>query len=131
MLYYIAPQMTNFSISTRQFDRFGMGLSGLCLVHCVATTVLFATLASAGGLLGSPLIHEVGLFIAMVIGAYALVDGIFEHGYMMPSGVGGFGLGMMAGATELGHSGGNAVIATMVGVGLLALGHRLNELARD
>ena len=61
--------MSNLGITTRQFDRFGMGLSGLCVVHCVVTTVLLATLASAGGLLGSPLIHEVGLFIAMVIGA--------------------------------------------------------------
>lgn len=123
--------MTNFSITTRQFDRLGMGLSGLCLVHCVITTVIFATLASAGGLLGSPVVHEVGLFIAMVIGAYALVSGIFEHGYMMPSGVGGFGLGIMAGATELGHGGGEEIVATMVGVAILALGHRLNEIARD
>ena len=131
MLYYIAAQMTNFSISTRQFDRFGMGLSGLCLVHCVVTTVIFATLASAGGLLGSPLIHEVGLFIAMVIGAYALVRGIFEHGYMMPSCVGAYGLGIMAGATELGHGSGDSLIATMAGVAILALGHRLNEIAGD
>ena len=108
-----------------------MGLSGLCLVHCVVTTVIFATLASAGGLLGSPIIHEVGLFIAMVIGAYALVRGIFEHGFMMPSCVGAYGLGIMAGATELGHGSTDSLIATMVGVAILALGHRLNEMAAD
>ena len=38
-----------------------MGLSGLCLVHCVATAVLLGLLASAGGMLGAPIIHEVGL----------------------------------------------------------------------
>ena len=118
------------TFSIRRLDRFGMGLSGLCLVHCVVTTVLVATLASAGGLLGSPIIHEVGLWIAMVIGAYALGRGIFEHGYMMPSAVGGFGLGIMTGAAELPHDG-TEVFYTMVGVGILALGHRLNEIARD
>ena len=119
------------SLSTRRLDRLGMGLSGFCLVHCVVTTVLVATLASAGGLLGSPIIHEVGLWIAMVIGAYALGRGIFEHGYMMPSAVGGFGLGIMTAAAEMPHNGGDSVLYTMLGVGILALGHRLNEIARD
>lgn len=117
-------------IPTRNVDRFGMGLSGLCLVHCVVTTVMVATLASAGGLLGSPLIHEVGLMIAMVIGSYALVRGIFEHGYLMPIGVGSMGLGMMAGALSLPH-GEASVLGTMSGVAMLALGHRLNEIAGD
>lgn len=119
------------TLSTRRLDRLGMGLSGFCLVHCVVTTVLVATLASAGGLLGSPIVHEVGLWIAMVIGAYALGRGIFEHGYMMPSAVGGFGLGIMTGAAEMPHTGSDSVIYTMLGVGILALGHRLNEIARD
>ena len=59
-----------------------IGLSGLCLVHCVATTVLLALLASAaGGMLGAPWIHEVGLTLAMIMGAFALGRGILEHGY--------------------------------------------------
>ena len=62
-----------------------MGLSGLCLVHCVATAVLLGLLASAGGLLGRPIIHEVGLTLAMIIGAFALGRGILEHGFVMPS----------------------------------------------
>ena len=39
-------------------DRMAMGLSGLCLVHCLATAILLGLLASAGGILGSPIIHE-------------------------------------------------------------------------
>lgn len=122
--------MNAIAISTQRLDRFGMGLSGLCLVHCVMTTVLVATLASAGSLLGSPLIHEVGLGFAMLIGLYALWRGVYEHGYMMPVAVGAFGLGVMAGALTLPHNG-NEALATMMGVGLLAFGHRLNEIARD
>ena len=52
-----------------------MGLSGLCVVHCVATAVLLGLLASAGGFLGSPVIHEVGLTLAMLIGSFALGRG--------------------------------------------------------
>src|SRR3546814_9208978 len=45
-------------------DRLAIGLSGLCLVHCLASAVLVAVLASAAGLLVSPVIHEVGLVLA-------------------------------------------------------------------
>ena len=56
-------------------------LSGLCMVHCLATTVLLALLSAAGGMLGAPWIHEVGLTLAMIMGAIALGRGILEHGY--------------------------------------------------
>src|SRR5436190_23282751 len=45
--------MNQLTISTSRLDRLAMGLSGLCLVHCVATAVLLGLLASAGGFLGS------------------------------------------------------------------------------
>ena len=45
-------------------DRAAIGLSGLCLVHCIATAVLVMVLASAGGLLVDPRIHEIGLALA-------------------------------------------------------------------
>ena len=107
-----------------------MGISGLCLVHCVATAVLLGLLASAGGLLGSPLIHEVGLSFAMVFGSIALIRGVFEHGFMMPSAIGGLGLGVMAGALTLPHDGTEAAY-TVIGVLIVALGHRLNVMAAD
>jgi hypothetical protein len=100
------------------------------LVHCVATAVLLGLVASAGGFLGSPLIHEVGLSLAMVFGSIALVRGVFEHGFMMPSAIGGLGLGVMAGALTLPHDGTEAAF-TVVGVLIVALGHRLNARAAD
>ena len=122
--------MQVLSVSTPRLDRIAMSLSGLCLVHCVATAVLLALLSAAGGFLGSPVIHEVGLTLAMVMGAIALGRGIIEHGYGMPSAVGGLGLGVMAGALTLPHDGIEALY-TMIGVGILALGHRLNSIAAD
>jgi hypothetical protein len=130
MLSYIAAAMLQLSIPTYRLDRLAMGISGLCLVHCLATAVLLGLLASAGGILGAPIVHEVGLTLAMMLGAIALGRGIVEHGFMMPSAVGGLGLGVMAGALSLPHDGTEAVY-TVFGVLVLALGHRLNAIAND
>ena len=111
------------------FDRIAIGISGLCAVHCLATAVLVALAASAGGLLLSPIIHEVGLVIAIGLGALALGRGVLQHGYMMPISVGALGLGVMAGAVSLPHDGSGETLFTLVGVGLLALGHDLNRRA--
>lgn len=111
-----------------RLDRFAIGLSGVCLVHCLATSVVLAALASAGGMLGADWIHEAGLGLAMILGATALGRGIVDHGYTLPGAVGGLGLGVMAGALTLPHDGSEALY-TMVGVAILALGHRLNAIA--
>lgn len=107
-----------------------MGLSGLCVVHCVATAVLLGLLASAGGVLGKPIIHEVGLTLAMLIGAVALGRGAREHGFVLPTAVGAMGLGVMAGALSL-PEGGREPLYTVAGVLILALGHRLNVMATN
>jgi hypothetical protein len=119
-----------FALHTRWLDRLAIGLSGLCAVHCVATAVLLAMLSAAGGLLGSPAVHEIGLGLAMVVGSFALGRGIVEHGFMMPSAVGSMGLGVMAGALSLPHDGSEALY-TVIGVGILALGHQLNSIASE
>ena len=122
--------MTQLTIHFGRLDRIAMGLSGLCVVHCVATAVLLGLVASAGGFLGQPIIHEVGLSLAMIIGAFALGRCILEHGFMLPSAIGGLGLGVMAGALSLPHDG-REPIYTVVGVLIVALGHRLNVLASE
>lgn len=111
-------------------DRIAMGISGLCVVHCVATAVLLGLLASAGGLLGRPIVHEVGLTLAMIVGAVALGRGFKEHGFMLPASVGAMGLGVMAGALSL-PEGGPEPVYTVAGVLIVALGHRLNVMATD
>lgn len=109
-------------------DRIAIGLSGLCLVHCLASAILVAMLASAGGMLLNPVIHEVGLMFAIGLGLVALGRGILDHGFMMPAAVGGLGLGVMGGALTLPHDGGE-VVYTILGVAILALGHDLNRRA--
>ena len=122
--------MPQLSIPSSRLDRIAMGLSGLCLVHCIGTAILLGLLASAGGILGSPVIHEIGLTLAMIVGSFALGRGILEHGFILPSAVGAAGLGIMAGALSL-PEGGPEPIYTVIGVMTLALGHRLNVMATE
>ena len=109
-------------------DRLAIGLSGLCLVHCVATAVLVLVLSAAGGALLDPRIHEVGLVLAILLGVIGLGRGIREHGFMLPAAIGALGLGTMAGSLTLHHST-EEVFYSVFGVLLLALGHDLNRRA--
>lgn len=124
------PELVLQSFRFERLDRMAITLSGLCLVHCLASAVLLGLLSAAGGMLGAPIIHEVGLTLAMILGALALGRGVYEHGFMMPSAVGGLGLGVMAGALTMPHDGGEALF-TVLGVAVLALGHQLNRIAAD
>jgi hypothetical protein len=109
-------------------DRLAIGVSGFCLVHCVASAVMIAVLASAGGVLLDPVFHEVGMMVALVLGVLGLGRGIRRHGFMLPAVIGSLGLGVMAGALTLEH-GGVTTIYSIAGVLILALGHDLNRRA--
>ncbi|KQN06421.1 MULTISPECIES: MerC domain-containing protein [unclassified Sphingomonas] len=111
-----------------RLDRIGMVLSGLCAVHCVSTVILTLLLASVGGALLHPAIHEVGLAVAVAIGVVALGSGYWRHGRRLPTLVGGLGLTIMAAALMLPH-GLPEALATIAGVALLAFGHHLNRRA--
>jgi hypothetical protein len=110
-------------------DRLAIGLSGLCLAHCLATAVLLTLVASAGSVFLHPAVHEIGLMLAMGLAALALGRGVMAHGYALPAWVGSLGLGVMAGALTLPHEGGGEAIYSILGVLIVALGHDLNRRA--
>lgn len=106
-------------------DRIAIALSSLCLVHCIATVLLAAMLASAGAALANPAWHEIGFTIAMLIGAIALGRGYALHRDPRPLAIGVAGLALMGTGLTMPH--GLAEIGcTMAGVVLLAGAHRLN-----
>ena len=121
--------MLNAVLRQGGLDRLAIGLSGLCLAHCILSAVIVTVLATAGGFLLHPAIHEVGLMLAMSLGAIALGRGVFQHGYALPVWVGSLGLGVMAGALTLPHEGGYETIYSILGVMIVALGHDLNRRA--
>ena len=121
--------MLNAVLKQGGLDRLAIGLSGLCLAHCILSAVIVTALATAGGFLLHPVIHEIGLMMAMSLGAIALGRGVMQHGYAMPVWVGSLGLGVMAGALTLPHEGGLETIYSVLGVMIVALGHDLNRRA--
>jgi MerC mercury resistance protein len=116
------------SLRKWNWDGLGLSLAGLCLVHCLATTILLAFLATAGGILVDPIVHEAGLALAIVFGTLALGRGVLQHNFIMPAAIGALGIGVMAGALTLPH-GDIEIFYTILGVGILALGHDLNVRA--
>lgn len=113
-----------------RLDRWAIMLSWLCVVHCLSGAIILTLVASAGGLLVDPIIHEVGLGMAIALGMIAIGRGVWEHGYLMPAAIGSLGVGTMAGALTLPH-GEMETIYTILGVAVLALGHDLNRRARS
>ena len=111
-----------------QLDRLAIGLSSLCVAHCVVSSIVLALMASAGGVLLHPLIHEVGLVLAILLGLIGLGRGAMTHGARLPAGLGLAGLGVMGFALSQPHDGREALF-TILGASLLALAHYLNRRA--
>lgn len=108
-----------------RLDRFGVILSGLCLIHCVAGVFLVGVLGIGGGVLLDPDWHRWGLAFALVIGALTIGLGALRHGRFLPLMVGSTGLALMGGAVAVGH-GTEEVVLTVIGVLLVAIAHVIN-----
>lgn len=121
----ILPQHTRL-VRGPALDRFAILLSGLCVVHCLATATFLAVVSAAGGLLTESWVHEAGLALAILLGAVALGRGLFHHGRLLPLGIGAAGLALMAGGLMVPH-GWAETVWTVLGVSVLAAGHYLNR----
>ncbi|OYX93774.1 MAG: hypothetical protein B7X90_16115 [Novosphingobium sp. 17-62-19] len=118
--------MSNALLALRaRLDRFGVILSGLCLLHCVAGVFLVGMFGIGGAVLLDPDWHRWGLAFALVIGALTIGLGALRHGRFLPLAVGGTGLALMGGAVAVGH-GDEEVVLTVIGVVLVAVAHVIN-----
>jgi hypothetical protein len=121
-----ARMATQFISTIRgRIDRAGVVLSALCAMHCLATLVIVSALGFGGGLLTAPIIHEAGLAVAMVIAAVAIGYGALRHRRAAPFVTAMVGLSFMGGALAMPHGYEEAML-TVIGVGLVSLGHILN-----
>lgn len=114
------------SQSIRQhFDHIGIGLAGLCAVHCLATILIVSAFGVGGHFLASPEIHHVGLVLALIVAALAIGWGALKHRRRAPFVTAMMGLTFMGGALAAPH-GTFELVLTLIGVGLVSLGHVLN-----
>lgn len=108
-----------------RFDRLGVLISGLCMVHCVAGLFLIGVLGLGGGVLLNPAIHRFGLVAAFLVGMFTIGAGALRHGHRLPLALGTTGLALMAAAIVSDHGTGEAVL-TICGVMLVASAHIVN-----
>ena len=110
----------------RRLDQIGIGLAGLCAVHCLATLVVISAIGLGGHFfLLDPAIHRIGLALALAVAAVAIGWGLLRHGRMLPFAIALGGLALMAAALLIPH-GANEFLLTLAGVALVSLGHLLN-----
>ncbi len=106
-------------------DKSALTLSGLCLLHCLAGTLLLAVFAVSGDWLGHN-VHLVGLLLAMPLAAVALWRGVAQHGRLGVGVLGATGIGLMAASLFIAHGGRSELVLSILGVSLLALAHWWN-----
>ena len=106
-------------------DHFGLGLAGLCAVHCVLTIVLVSALGFGSHFLLAPEIHRIGFALAMIVAAVAIGRGALIHRRAMPFVVAMMGLTFMGGALAMPHGNGELML-TLIGIVLVSAGHLLN-----
>ena len=106
-------------------DRLAIGLSGLCLLHCMAGFVLLSLFALTGDWLDHR-VHVVGLGLAMPLAAVALWRGWRRHGQLSIGMLGLAGLLVMTASLVVKHGDLAEMLVSMAGVSLLALAHWRN-----
>lgn len=119
-----APSANRPSLG-RRLDQLGIGLAGLCAIHCMATLVVVSALGLGGHFLLEENIHRIGLAVAVAVAAVAIGWGVLRHGRMLPFVVAMTGLVLMAAALVVQH-GAKELLLTLAGVAIVSLGHVLN-----
>lgn len=123
---YMDRVMRDAFVSIRnRLDRVGVLLSGLCALHCLAGLLLVAGLGLGGEFILAPVIHRVGLALAIGVGSITLVLGVARHGDPVPLQAGAAGIALMGVALFTGHGTAEALF-TIAGVALLAWAHLRN-----
>ena len=87
--------------------------------------LIVSALGIGGEFLLAPVIHRIGLAIALIIAAVAIGWGALQHRRAAPFVIAMMGLTFMGGALAVPH-GVHEVVLTIIGVTLVSIGHILN-----
>lgn len=114
----------------RRIDQLGIGLAGLCVLHCLATLLVVSALGLGGHFLLDENIHRFGLLLALIVAAVAIGRGMLRYGRRGPFFVALAGLALMGIALLVPH-GTNEFLLTLAGVAIVAAAHWMNLRAAD
>ena len=113
--------------TTRLLDRGAIGLSGLCLIHCLAFPVLIAFLPALASVLPQQWwVHSLILATAIPLAGLALWRGWRRHGDARPALLGGLGLGLMTLGVLVRETTVAETVLTVAGGLTVAAAHVLN-----
>jgi len=120
-----------------KLDAIGVGLSGLCLVHCLLLPffiILVPTLAAS--VIASEWTHVVLVACALPISAFAFWNGARCHARWFPALFGATGLALMVTGIFVPEGAHEEIllneetVLTVIGATLLAIGHISNQRLR-
>ncbi|MCL9997966.1 MAG: MerC domain-containing protein [Erythrobacter sp.] len=114
----------------RRLDQLGIGLAGLCVLHCLATLLVVSALGLGGHFLLDENIHRIGLLLALIVAALAIGRGMLRYGRRGPFYVALGGLALMGIALLVPH-GTNEFLLTLTGVAIVAAAHWMNLRSPD
>jgi MerC mercury resistance protein len=111
---------------TPLLDVSAIGLSGLCLVHCLAPALLVVLGLRLMPIAESAAVHPLLLGMALPIGVAAFSAGFRRHADRRVMALGLAGFALMGLGIAVGHGGSAETLLTVAGVTLLACAHALN-----
>lgn len=120
----LKPMKTN----SKLWDTIGIGLSLICVVHCIVTPVILSLLPVLGQLISEDAFHTWMAPVFIVPAILALIPGTLKHKSKLPIVLAVFGLIVFCLSTFLhGMSESVELIASLVGSGMLIAAHKLNH----
>lgn len=90
-------------ILSRHFDRLAIGLSALCIVHCLAVPLVVAVLPIAALGLGGSHFHGLMLWLVVPVSVLGFALGYRVHRNPRVVGAGALGVAVLAVAAVYGH----------------------------
>lgn len=115
-------------LASSLLDRLAIGLSGLCLVHCVAGVAFVGLFAVSGQMLDHD-VHVIGLMLALPLAMVALWRGQLVHRRRVIAALGACGIALMAASVFVAHGAPAEILASVLGVAMLGVAHLWNMRA--
>ncbi len=115
--------MRSAAVSSGVLDASAIGVSGLCLIHCLSLPVLSVVLPVAGAFGEAEWVHQLFVLAAVPITAAAILQDRNMPGWRAFSVLASMGLVILAAAAFVEPLHDFETALTIVGAGLLAMSH--------
>lgn len=113
-------------------DGVAIGMSSLCLVHCLGLPILFALLPSASAMFTIPeTFHQLMVLLAVPTSIYAVAVGFGQHRHVAPLLGASAGLLLLIAGAFMVHVERAEVALTVLGGIVLAASHIVNHAMRN